>query len=134
MTVRSMTGSLLTANATGTLALVLASAIAGCAQRIECRVAPLGNPDIVGLTADDVVRIMQRAGFTDDQIIEKGTDLRNALASTGAAQIQMGEKVEAILAVDGRLVFVSSRARGSFIYDVETGSTRGAALRGRPPE
>ena len=70
------------------------------------------------LSADDVVRVMWRAGFSDDQVLELGTDLRNSLAYTGAAQIVIGERVEAVFGMDGDYLYVASRMRGSFIYDL----------------
>ncbi|GAF75906.1 unnamed protein product, partial [marine sediment metagenome] len=41
-------------------------------------VVVLNNQQVAALDTDDVVRIMQRAGFSDQQILDLGTDLRNA--------------------------------------------------------
>ena len=101
----------------------LVLALSGCAGQ-QTRVAALPNRQTAELSADDVVRVMRRAGFTDDQVLELGTDLRNKLASTGAAQIQLGKKVEAMFAVDGRSLHVTTLLRGSFIYDLDTGRIR----------
>ena len=107
------------------LLLALPMAIlAGCANNPDGRVIAMPNRQVAGLDADDVVRVMQRAGFSDEQILELGTELRNGLASSGAAQIRVGDKVESIFAVDGRYLHVSSRRRGSFIYDLKTGRVR----------
>ena len=75
------------------------------------------NRETVALDADDVVRIMRMAGFPDPQILDLGTDLRNELARSGAAQIRLDDKVEALFAVNGRYVYIASRLHGSFIYD-----------------
>ena len=84
-------------------------------------IALSNNGDVIALSAEDIVRVMQQAGLSDEQILELGTDLRNALASSGAAQIQVGEVVEAIFAVRGNYLHVSSYHRGSFIFNSETG-------------
>ena len=81
------------------------------------QVVALPNNEVAGLTADDVVVIMLQAGFTDDEIILFGTDLRNKLATSGAARIHAEDKVQALFAVKGDYVHCSSRKRGSFIYD-----------------
>ncbi len=91
--------------------------LAGCAH---IRLIPLSNRDVVALTADDVVRVMRRAGFADHQILDMGTDVRNMLATSGSVEIRVGNKVEAILAVRGQYVHVSSRQRGNFIYNMNS--------------
>ena len=78
----------------------------------------LSNREIAALDADDIVRVMRRAGFSDDQVIDLGPDLRNMLASSGAAKIQVGNKVEAMFSVEGDSLYASSYRRGSFIYDL----------------
>jgi hypothetical protein len=59
-----------------------------------------------------------RGGFSDQEILDLGPDVRNTLASSGAAMIRIGDKVEALFALDGNFLHVSTRTRGSFIYDV----------------
>ena len=94
--------------------------IAGCAKPgTEVQVVILANQDRAALNADDIVCIMRRAGFSDDQVLEFGTDVRNSLTLTGAAKIIIDDTVEAILAVDGDYLHVASRQTGSFIYDLK---------------
>lgn len=88
------------------------------------RVIPLSNRSVLALSPDDVAEIMRRAGFSNDQILEYGTELRNGLAESGAVQIKNGEKVEAVFAInleEGNRVYISTRLRGNFIYDVDAG-------------
>lgn len=100
-------------------ALVLLTAcLPGCAVN-QAQVILLPNRDIAALSADDIVGVMRRGGFSDERILDLGTDLRNMLASSGAAKIRVGDKIEAIFAVDGRCLHVTSRLRGSFIYDLK---------------
>ena len=86
----------------------------GCAHT-RAQVTPVSNRDVAALSAEDIVRVMLRAGFPDEQILELGTDLRNGLARSGAAQISIEDKVEGIFAVDSDFVYVSSRhGRGGY--------------------
>ena len=89
----------------------------GCTHN-RAQIIPVSNREVAALSAEDIVRVMLRAGFSDEQILELGTELRNELGLSGAAQINVGDKMEAIFAVDGDYVYVSSRLRGSFIYDL----------------
>jgi len=82
------------------------------------RVLSLSSRDIAPLEADDIVVTMRRCGFPDPEILALGPDVRNTLASSGAAMIRIGDKVEALFAVDGNFLHVSTRRRGSFIYDL----------------
>jgi hypothetical protein len=108
-----------------TLLALLALGIGGCSRSSTgIRVIPLSNRSVLALSPDDVVEIMRRAGFSDRQILEYGTDLRNGLAESGAVQIKIGKKVEAVFAVnlsESNCVYISTRLRGNFIYDVDAG-------------
>jgi len=109
-----------------TLLALVALGIGGCAHSSETgiRVIPLSNRSVLALNPDDVVEVMKRAGFSNNQILEYGTDLRNGLAESGAVQIKIGKKVEAVFAInldEGNCVYISTRLRGNFIYDVDAG-------------
>ncbi|NQU44524.1 hypothetical protein HQ520_14630 [bacterium] len=88
----------------------------GCAG---LKVTPLPSPHIVALDTDDTVRILRRGGFSDKEILELGADLRDALAIQGAARICNGHITEAIFAVHDPFLHVSTRKRGTFIYNLE---------------
>jgi hypothetical protein len=107
------------------LALLVLGA-AGCTRPVArgIQVIPTSNRHVLALSAEDVVQVMRRAGFSDGQILEYGTDLRNGLAESGAVQIKIGRKVEAIFAInlnEGTCVYISTRLRGNFIYNVGSG-------------
>lgn len=104
--------------------LFLSALSAGGCTRVRREVIPVSNAEVLALSPDDIARIMRQAGFSDEQILALGTDLRNRLAQSGAAQIRLADKVEAIFAVHGRHVYVSSRRSGSCIYDSESGAFR----------
>ena len=108
-----------------TLLTLVALGISGCSNSSTgIQVIALSNRSVLALSPDDVVQIMRRAGFSDAQILEYGTDLRNGLAESGAVQIKIGKKVEAVFAVnlsESNCVYISTRLRGNFIYDVDSG-------------
>jgi len=108
----------LTNNALTIVLLLIALSIVGCAQT-RLQIIPLSNRDVAILSADDVVQVMRRAGLSDEQILEFGTDLRNGLALSGAAQLMVGDRVEAIFAAQGNHVYVTTRMRGSFTHRVQ---------------
>jgi len=108
------------------LAALLAFGLVGCSRSTSSgiRLVPMSNRHVLALSPDDVVAVMRRAGFSDKQILEYGTDLRNGLAESGAVQVKIGRKVEVVFAVNlnnGNCVYISTRLRGNFIYDVDSG-------------
>ncbi len=102
------------------LLALLAFGVVSCAQR-GFEVIPLSYQETLTLSSDDIVRVMRRAGFSDNQILEYGTDLHDALSRSGAAQIKMSKKLQAVFAINGDSVYISTRLRGNFIYNVKTG-------------
>ncbi len=103
------------------LLTLLAFGVVSCAAHRGLEVVPLRNQNVLTLSSDDIVRVMRRAGFSDNQILEHGTDLHSALAHSGAAQIKIRRSLEAIFAINGDAVYISTRLRGNFIYNVKTG-------------
>lgn len=93
-------------------------ALPGCGDKIG--VTHQGTSEVAALDADDIVLVMRRAGFSDEQIVEVGTDVRNSLATAGTAKIHVGKRIEAILVVSSECLYISSYHRGNFIYDLKT--------------
>ena len=108
-----------------TLLALLALGTVGCTRNSTgIRVIPMSNRSVLALSPDDVIEVMRRAGFSNKQILEYGTDMRNGLAESGAVQIKIGKKVEAVFAInltEGDYVYISTRLRGNFIYKVGSG-------------
>ncbi len=102
------------------LLTLLAFGVVSCAQR-GFEVIPLNHQEVLTLSSDDIVRVMRRAGFSDNQILAHGTDLHDALSRSGAAQIKMSKKLQAVFAINGDSVYISTRLRGNFIFNVKTG-------------
>ncbi len=88
---------------------------------IGMQVVPRSNKDVADLSADDVVRVMQRVGFTDEQILHLGPDLHAALLKSGAAGIVIGKRTEAVFAVNGGHLFIRSRSGADFVYNLASG-------------
>ena len=109
------------------LILISTLGITGCAPSTtshplsELRITPLNNKNTITLSADDIVRMMRQVGFSDEQIIELGGRMHDSLSHSGAAQLEIGNKIEAIFAVNDNFVYIATRLRGSFIYDVKRG-------------
>jgi hypothetical protein len=109
--------------ARGLALLILVGGIAGC-EKEKGKVLGVSNHDslaisiegVTDLTAEDLAIVMRRAGFTDEQILDLGPELHDALATQGAAEIRIKNKVQAIMAVNDNRLHVSSRGRGTFIY------------------
>lgn len=101
---------------------ILALSLAGCtSMRRGIVVIPLNSQNVLDLSANNVVDIMRAAGFSDEQIIEYGTAVRDALAQTGAVRIEVNGKAEAIFAVKEQDIYISTELRGVFIYNINTG-------------
>lgn len=84
------------------------------------QVVPQSNREVADLSPDDIVRIMRQIGFTDEQILDLGTDVHDALFLSGAVQISKGNQTEAIARVSGTQVYVGSRW-GTLVYDLASG-------------
>ena len=84
------------------------------------RVERAAHGAAASLSADEVVQAMRQAGFTDEEILEKGPELRNTLAMSGSARIAKGSTAEAIFAADAQKLYVSSRQSGSFSLPLES--------------
>lgn len=104
------------------LLMLTVTGLFGCARTAGgIQVIPLNSTNVITLGPDDVVQIMRRAGFTDMQIWQYGTEVRNVLAQSGAVQIKVNRRVEAVFAVKDNSVYISTRLRGNFIYNIDKG-------------
>ena len=109
------------------LSVFLSLGVIGCASTdssdsTRFEVIPVGSRDVAALGSNDIVRLMRRAGFSDEQILELGTQVRNALLMSGAVEVKQGKVVEAIFAINDNYVYITARLRGNFIYNLEKGS------------
>jgi hypothetical protein len=74
---------------------------------------PVGES--ASVSAYDLAEAMLRAGFSREQILKDGPGVRNALATSGGAQIRQGKFVAALFSVHSGRLFVTSRTRGTFV-------------------
>lgn len=100
--------------------MLLLLTLGGC-LRSGIQVVPVPNQNVLSLNADEIVQILRQVGFTDQQIQKYGWSIREGLAKSGAVRILIDDVVEAGFAVRGDEVFISSRSRGYWIYNINTG-------------
>jgi hypothetical protein len=74
---------------------------------------PVGES--ASVSAYDLAEAMLRAGFSREQVLKDGPAVRNALATSGGAQIRKGKFVDALFSVHSGRLFVTSRMRGTFV-------------------
>lgn len=116
--------------AAGVLILVLLGLVSGgCGglfkrspdESLQLRVVPQENKDQADLSAEDILRVMERVGFSDEQILQVGPELHRALQTAGAAEIKLGKKTEMAFGINGERLFITSRTRGTFVYNITSG-------------
>ena len=67
------------------------------------------------VSARDLAEAMLRAGFTREQILQHGPQVRRSLATSGGAQVRDGRAIGALFSVHGNHLYVTSRTRGTFV-------------------
>ena len=102
------------------VSLLLLITLGGC-LRSGIHVVPVPNQYVLSLNADEIVQILRASGFTDSQIEKYGWSVREGLARSGAVRILIDKVVEAGFAVRGDDIYISTRSRGYFIYNINTG-------------
>jgi hypothetical protein len=109
--------------------LLMSIGIAGCI-RSGIQVVAVPSTDVLTLGPEDVIQIMQRAGFTDEQIKDHGTKVWEGLAKSGRVQITIRGRTEVIFGVNKDDVIITSLTRGLFIYNSKTGwaTNRGGSV------
>lgn len=98
-------------------AVLLLTLMSSCASH-QMSVVPQRNGDSIVLSPAQVIALMRRADFSDEQIENLGAELRDALAFYGAARIKSQDSVEALFITDGCRIYGAVSGRGIFFYDV----------------
>ena len=88
--------------------------------RMDEQVTPITVGDAGDVPAGVLAAAMIRAGFTSDQILRKGTDVHDALATSGGAQVRTGDSVLALFAVHQSMLYVTSRTTGTFQLSISS--------------
>ena len=102
------------------LCLLLLMTLGGC-MRSGITIVPVPNQNTLALRGDEIVQILSRAGLSPEQIKQYGWEVREALRTSGAARIMINKTVEAGFAVRGDQIYISTRDRGYWIYNINTG-------------
>jgi hypothetical protein len=106
--------------------LALLVALQGCASTDRSlalsvqTVTPIAVGEAADVSADVLAEALLRAGFTPQEILDHGTDVHHALATSGGVQVRQGQLVEALLAVHTGKLYVTSRTRGTFVLPLDT--------------
>ena len=90
-------------------------------ETAKVQIVPVPNQGVLVLDADQITQILTKAGFSEKQILDYGPSVREGLAKSGAVRIMINNVIEAGLAVKGDDIYISTRAKGYFIYNVKTG-------------
>jgi hypothetical protein len=88
------------------------------------KLVPVANEEKVPLDAEDVVLLLSAAGFSEQEILDKGRELRNKLARHGAVNLRSEGRTVVMFAVRSGLVHVVTTTVGSFVYDPATDTVR----------
>ena len=95
--------------------------LAGCAS-VDKNIAMTTEPvtsivagDATEVSAQDLAEAMLRAGFTREQILKHGPVVRQALATSGGAQVRDGKVIGALFSIHSGQLYVTSRSRGTFM-------------------
>jgi len=111
-----------------TAAALLWSQLAGCALvgwgDGRMAVVAFYSRYVEALQPEQVVKVMDRAGFSTAEVEALGVDLRNALAVSGGARVLKGRHTVAIFLVHNHNVHVVSSRGGSFIFSPLTNEIR----------
>ena len=104
--------------------LLIIALLAGCAQgdrnvsRLNAGVTKLAVGDPYPVSARDLAAAMIQAGFTGDEVLEYGPEVRNAIGTAGGAQVNRDKFVMAIFSVQDGTLFVSSRDGSTFLREL----------------
>lgn len=77
-------------------------------------VTPMTAGETLDVSAYDLAEAMLRAGMEPKDIVKHGPAIRNALATSGAAQVRLDGVAEAIFVVENHQLLITSRTRGTF--------------------
>jgi hypothetical protein len=118
--------------------LVLMLGLGGCVSADQSvvlatqAVSAITVGDASAVSADELATAMLQAGFSDESILRYGPDVHEALATSGGAQIREGKVVEALFAIHGNQLYVTSRTRGTFVVPIagSVGGTAALAVKG----
>lgn len=101
-------------------AVVLSLLVAACAGDTSLRratddVAPLSVGDPGEVNAHALASAMTRTGFSRDEVLELGPQIRRALAERGGAQARRRGQVHALFSHSDGQLYVTSGNTGTFV-------------------
>ena len=90
-------------------------------QNTNIKIVPVPSQETLTISPEDAILILQAIDFSDSQVQDLAPVVCDALSKSGAVRILIDDEVQAGLAVRGDEVFISSRTKGQFIYNIKTG-------------
>ncbi len=99
----------------------------GCVKDNTLVVEGFNVPEKAAIEAPMIVHSMQRAGFTDEQILAHGPALRNYLATQGGARVRKEQLTLAMFMIRRDSLFGTAVNRGAFHFPLDDAQAQTAA-------
>ena len=116
----------------GIIVMLLMMILLGGCVKPGIQIVPVPTQDALELNSDEVVIIMKRVGFSDMQIRKYGWEVWDGLARLGRVEVRVDNAIEAIFAIRGDEIYISSRSWGYSIYNINTGWVDGRNTQNPP--
>ena len=116
----------------GIIVMLLMMMLLGGCVKSGIQIVPVPNQNVLTLTTDELITIMRRVGFSDMQIRQYGFDVWDGLKRSGRVEIRVDSVLEVSFAIKGEEVFIASRSRGYFIYNINSGWVEGQGYQNVP--
>lgn len=107
---------------------VLALFMASCAStdvnidRFERAVTAVPSGETASVPALTLARALTEAGFSRQEILEYGPEIRNALARSGGAQVRVTGKTLALISVLEQRLYIVTNEAGTIVVPVSSGT------------
>ncbi|WP_397543751.1 hypothetical protein [Roseovarius salis] len=121
---RARHGARVTLRSPVTAALLLVAVLAGCSdtdrsfRRATGEVNTITVGDPAEISAMVLARTMLRAGFTREEVLDKGPGIRRSLASSGGAEARRDGEIVALFSHKEGELYVTSKHSGTFVVDL----------------
>lgn len=96
---------------------------AGCATTGSIQPAsirPIPNNSYCDLDAEDTVNILSSTGISEEEILELGLSVRNAMARSGGVAIKRGDTVETVFSCQPPFVYITTSDGNVMVYDTRS--------------
>ncbi len=103
--------------------VAMAGLLGGCSSmplrdNAGLTLVPFASSSTADMSARQVIEVGNRAGLESEEILEHGPPLRNAIAEYGACRFYKDQRVQMIMAVQNKKLYVSMHTGATFVYDL----------------